>query len=157
LKEFRGRVDEALGGSVLSDAHVENVLRTNTAVAYSQGLEKVATHEMVVDEFPFRENLPITDSRLTPLCEVISRSGLDGTAIYYYADPVWQKFRVPRHWNCRCGTGLLNLEDAAARGVKAAQLWLKTGEPPTHRLFVQHPPVELPKGWTPGGGELGTL
>lgn len=149
--EFKDRVDDALETSTLGPGHTENVLRTNLAVAFNNGLDKMASHPIVAAQFPYVENLPIRDSRLTELCRVISESGIQGTAIYRRDDPVWRHFRTPRHWQDRCGTRLLSIEDAARRGIEEAKIWLETGQPPANPAYVPWPPVSLPSGWVPRG------
>jgi len=97
--------------------------------------------------------MPIRDSRLTDLCAIISTSGLQGTGIYRADDPTWVKFRPPRHFNCRCGTRRLTVAMAAARGIKEAERWLESGQPPLSPEFVTPPNVELPTGWVSAGGD----
>lgn len=136
LAEFKDNLAANVETSALGPAAVENVLRTSTMIAYNAGFE--AVREENDAEFPFVETVPIRDDRLTPLCALIARSGIHGTAIYAANDPVWRRFRNPRHWNCRCGTLALTAEDAAAKGVHEVK-------------YVAWPKVQLPKGWEPGG------
>ena len=96
--------------------------------------------------------MPIRDARLTELCAIVSRSGLQRTGIYRADDPEWRRLRPPRHYNCRCGLVPLSVEDAAARGIREAKRWLADGflaQPPA---WVPHVPVELPPGWAPAAG-----
>lgn len=150
LHQFRERLDDTLAGTLLSPAHVETVYRTNVAVAQAQGLEAVLSHPLVDDEFPYVETVPIDDSRLSELCEAASHGGLDNTGVYRRDDPTWKRYAPPRHFRCRCSAIPLNVEDAAAAGVREAQEWLRTGEPPARPQHVDAsrlPP--LPKGWVP--------
>jgi hypothetical protein len=80
--------------------------------------------------------------------------GLDGTAVYRRDDPVWDLFYPPWGWNCRCVVIPLSVEDAAARGVKEAMEWMRTGRPPVVPQYVNPPPFSIPKGWTPTGRRL---
>lgn len=153
LDEFRDYLEEHVApGTVLSDGWTEGVFRTGVMAAYAAGQDRILDHPVVADAFPYILREPIRDSRLTPLCEVLSYSGLNGTGVYRRDDPVWQRFRPPSHWRCRCGTIPLTVEMAAHRGVKEAQQWLRTGRPPERPAWVAPPPVELPEGWEPGGG-----
>lgn len=148
LRGFAKRVEEAVGaGTFLSEAHLENVFRTNVQTAYSRGLDQVLDHPVVADLFPFEETVPIVDDRLTELCAIVSRSGIQGSGIFLRSDPVWVKFKPPRHWNCRCSRIPLTLEQAAARGLDYARIWLRDGRPPETLAHVSHPPVDLPTGW----------
>lgn len=149
---FKDKVDEALATSTLGPGHMENVFRTAVAQSYADGQDRVHSNPVVAEVFPYVESLPIDDSRITDLCWTIAHSGLDGTGVYRVDDPTWRKFRNPRHWRCRCGRNYLTVEQAARRGVREAMEWHRSGRPPVSPQYVTHPPVELPKGWTPGGG-----
>jgi uncharacterized protein with gpF-like domain len=147
LRDFTATVKEALETSPIGPGQMENVFRTNIAQAYSKGMDHVLDHPIVAEQFPYEETLPIRDSRLTELCAIVSRSGLDGTGIYRRDDPSWVRLKPPRHFQCRCGRRALSVEQAAQRGIKEAQAWLKSGTPPGIPEWVPPPPVELPKGW----------
>ena len=147
FNEFQANVREAFDTSPLGVGTLDNLFRTNLAVAYAAGQEMIADHPLVRDEFPYAETLPIRDSRLTELCDVIARSGIGGSAVFRRDDPVWQKFKPPRHWRCRCGQRFLSVRDAAERGIAEAREYLKTGRWPATLAFVPPPAVELPKGW----------
>jgi len=43
--------------------------------------------------------------------------------------------------NCRCGSIMLTREDAAKKGLREAQEWVRTGTPPPY-TYVEHPPFE---------------
>lgn len=100
LETFVDQVEEAIGTSTLGVGHLENVFRTNVAQSYAAGQEAILDHPMVDDLFPYIATMPIRDSRLTDLCGIISVSGLDGTAVFRRDDPVWEKFKPPRHYQC---------------------------------------------------------
>lgn len=149
LRDFRRRLEADLEeGSLLGPAHVETVFRTNLQTAYSRGLDSILTHPLVQDLFPYEATEPIRDSRLSPLCEVTSRSGIAGSNVFRSDDPVWLEYKPPRHWNCRCARVPLTLEMASRRGVREAQDWLRTGRPPERPAWVQRPSEPLPAGWT---------
>lgn len=120
--EFKDAVDEALGASKLGPGHLENVFRTGTGQAYSDGLERLAAHPLVTNQFPYVQALEIGDARETTLCYEFTRSGIGGTSVFRRDDPVWQKYRPLRHWQCRCGQRLLSVEDAAKLGVHEPQM-----------------------------------
>lgn len=110
-------------------------------------MDAVLSHPLVAPAFPYEATEPIRDARLSELCEVVSRSGIGGSNVFRGDDPVWLEYKPPRHYNCRCGRVPLTLEMAAARGVREAQRWLETGEPPARPAWVRRPAVELPPGW----------
>lgn len=151
LRDFEDAVTDALGTSALGPGRLENVFRTDTARAYSRGLDEVLDHPAVADQFPFEETVPVRDSRLTELCDVASRSGIEGTGIYLRDDPEWRRLRPPRHWQCRCTRVPHTVESAAARGLRYARLWLRLGRQPLPAPHVPRVPVELPPGWHAGG------
>ncbi len=139
---FKRKVDRALGTSTLGVGHMENVFRTNVASAYSRGFDDIADHPVVAELYPFVETMPIRDSRLTDLCRIVAESGIDGTAIYLRSDPVWQRYKSPRHYQDRCGQRLLSVRDAARRGIKYAQEWERTGVEPPNPPYVSQPNLD---------------
>lgn len=141
-RQFTQRVTEALGRSALGPGRLENVFRTNVAAAYTAGMDRIAEHPIVQEQFPYEEVMPVRDSRLTSLCDTISRSGINGTAVYRRDDPVYQKYRSPRHYQDRCGRRLLSVRDAAAKGIKEAEEWLRTDSPPATRAWVPEPHLD---------------
>lgn len=113
-------------GSPLSPAHIENVFRTNTMSAYSRAQYDVATtHPMVMDAFPYVKRSATRDARVRPEHWALESLGLNGTAVYRVDDPVWQKFRAPWHYNCRCRDTYLSVDQAAKAGVEEAQAWIE--------------------------------
>ena len=83
---------------------------------------------------------PIRDSRLTDLCAVVSRSGIQGSNIFRADDPVFTEIGdVPRHWNCRCNVQPLAVAEAGRLGINEAQLWDETGVRPETPAFVEFP------------------
>lgn len=150
LQTFGEKVGEAIGTSALGIGSLENVYRTGMAQAYAAGQEATYNHPGVRDLFPFVETLPIRDSRLTDLCGIISKSGLDGTGVFWSSDPTWLRFAPPRHFQCRCNKRFLTVAQAAAKGVKQAIEWQRTGVAPEPQ-YVPMPDVDLPDGWVSGG------
>ena len=161
LKGFRAVVDEALNHA-LSDSQSEAIYRTYVGRAYSAGQVAVLDDPSVRTSVPYLLYSATHDSRVRP--EHLSMEqyvrgvggpwGLDGTAIYRADDPIWDLFHPPWAWNCRCMVIPLNVANAAERGVREAQEWLRTGRPPAVPQFVQRPPFLPPPGWVPSGRAL---
>jgi len=156
LGAFRDQVEQVLGESMLSAAHVETVYRTNVGAAYTQGLMEVLQHPLVSDEFPYLEYNAVHDSRARPEHRAMETLGIDGTNVYRRDDPSMRKFLPPWDYNCRCAVVPLSIEDAAAKGVAEAREWLQTGVPPARPAWVAPPPFDPPadfagpSGWTEG-------
>lgn len=142
-QQFIAQVESELP-NVLTSARIEQVFRNNVLAAYSDGTEKALTDPGVVTAFPFRAYYAIHDRRARPEHRALERLGLNGTNVYFFDDPVWNLFRPPWDWNCRCGFTPLTIRQAAAKNVAAAIEWLETGRrPPTESLYVP-PPDFLP-------------
>ena len=152
LAGFARRVREILGESTLAPHRIESIYRTSVAQAHAQGLHEVLGVPEVAAGFPYVMSEPIRDSRLSDLCRIVSKSGIQGTNVFRTDDPVWQRYRNPRHPNCRCATIPLSIADAAARGIREAVEWERTGEPPASPAWVPEPKADLPAGWRPGWG-----
>lgn len=118
-------VDE---GGPLSEPHLEQVFRTNTAAALSDGQERALKAPMVADAFPYRAYFATTDTRVRKQHLELERLGLNGTNIYRADDPVWATFRPPWDFNCRCAWSPVTVEQAARRGVTEAKEWLARAE-----------------------------
>lgn len=148
LDGFENRVKEHLGTSPIAPAHLENVYRTNIQGALRDGRETIRQNPIVKTLFPYQEYIPIHDGRTRHHHYELGHLGLNGTGIYRVDDPFWDYFTPPWHYNCRCGTRLLTVDQAAAAGVHEAMKWMRTGfEPiiPEHRL--QHIPFPPNPGW----------
>lgn len=144
LREFRVRVEDEMGtGTFLDPAHAETTFRDAVQAGYSAGMDSLLSQPIVGDLFPWEENLPIRDSRLSDLCAVVSRSGIQGTGIYRRDDPTWQRLKPPRHPRCRCGRNPLTVAMAARAGIREAEKWLETGKPPLVPAWVPMPEVAL--------------
>lgn len=147
LSEFSNRLAGRFeGGLPISPAHLENVFRSNTMQAYSQGHDHILGHELVKDAFPFRLYTALHDARTRKNHRALETMGLDGTAVYWADDPVWQRFRPPWDFQCRCGWIALSIEGAAEQGVKAAIEWMRTGIEPA-REFVPMPDFAPSASW----------
>lgn len=148
LAEFRTAVHEAVQTSALADAHLETVWRTNLAAAETSGLMRVLSDPMVADEFPYLEYHAVHDARVRPEHLAMETLGIQGTNIYRRDDPIWELFLPPWDYNCRCAIVPLSLEDAAAKGIREAQEWLRAGIPPARPAWVKQPDFAPPAGWT---------
>lgn len=142
LEEFK---QAASPGNFLGENHAETVFRTNLHESYSDGKLALIEHPLVADAFPYGSLDPIVDDRTRPWHLLFQTAGLDGTNIYRIDDPVFQTFRGPWEWSCRCGWGPVTVRQAARRGVKEAQRWLEEGPPktPEHVAWPMYRGVRL--------------
>ena len=130
LRGFRRRLREEIDTSEIGPAHLETIYRTNVQTAFSAGRDELTSNPIVSEVFPYREFIPIHDGRVGDADLALGSLGLNGTGIYRADDPFWDSWTPPIHYNCRCGTNEHTIESAARHGVKEAQRWLRTGEPP---------------------------
>lgn len=114
---FRERLRDAMPEGVFPRADLETAFRDAVNTAYHGGMERLLGTPGVGDHFPFMERVPIRDSRLSDVCALASRSGINGTGVYRRDDPAWGRVRPPSHHNCRCGVNPLTAREAARRGV----------------------------------------
>lgn len=126
LQSFRKELEERLEGSRLGPAHLENVYRTNIQRAFHDGRDVLAADPTVQEVFPYREYIPIRDSRTRPDHLALETLGLSDTGVYRAEDPFWEIFRPPWDYQCRCSDNLLTIEAAARKGVIEAQVWERT-------------------------------
>ncbi len=129
-KGFEKAVTEALDGSPIGRAHLENVYRTNLQAAFRDGRETLASNPIVAAAFPYQAYDAIRDTRVRHDHLEMESLGLDGTNVYRRDDPVWDYFTPPWDYNCRCGVNPMTVEAAARAGVREAKVWLRTGKPP---------------------------
>ena len=123
-KQFVRQVNELLdGGAGLSEAHVHQVFRNNTNAGMSNGQDRALRNPLVNDAFPYRAYHATTDARVRPDHILMERSGLNGTNVYRADDPVFNEFRPPWSWNCRCSWTPLSVRQAARKGVTEAIEW----------------------------------
>lgn len=130
LRGFQEKFGEIVNASSLGPAHLETVYRTNVQSSFRDGRETLVSSPIVNEVFPYQEVLAIHDARARPEHLALETMGLSGTGIYRRADPFWDYFTGPWDYNCRCGSSLLTVADAAAKGVVEARIWMKTGEKP---------------------------
>ncbi|MDX1964129.1 MAG: phage minor head protein [Pirellulales bacterium] len=148
LADFRRAMAGELEEATLGPAHLETVFRTNVQTAYSDGQEVLASNPVVAAVFPYQEYYATHDARTRPEHIALETLGLDGTGIYRRDDPLWDMFTPPWGFNCRCTVNLLTIRQAADRGVKEAQLWLRTGREPINPEWrIAAIPFRPPVGW----------
>lgn len=140
--------------SFLGPAHMETVYRTNVQSAFRDGRETMLANPIVDELFPYQEYVPIGDDRVREEHEALGSLGLDGTGVYRRDDPFWDHFTPPWGYNCRCGINPLTKEAAARKGVKEAQRWVETGEPPSQPEYRYR---EIPFDPNPGWGTRGNV
>lgn len=145
LKAFRDRMQSAIETSGLARHHVENIYRTNVGKAYEDGKKDLV--EATGDAFPFVLDHQVLDSRISDLCKTMHGRGIQGTDIFLRDDPEWQRLRPTRHWNCRCAAAYLSVREAARKGIRYAQDWLRRGQRPPNPPYVRRIPAQLPEGW----------
>lgn len=134
-------------GTFLSEAHQENVFRTNIQTAFSDGQQAVLNHPLVRNGFPYSAYDAIHDDRVREDHLALEKHGIQGTNIYRNDDPVFQLFRPPWDYNDRCGSTPLTVRQAAEKGIEEAKEWLRTGVEPTEKAFVKMPPFQPPEGF----------
>ncbi len=154
LRGYRERVVDMLGASPIAPGHLENVYRTNLQAAYRDGRETLRSNPIVAATFPYQAYIAVHDRRTRDDHAALEHLGLNGTNIYRADDPFWDYFTPPWDYNCRCGVELLTVEQAAARGVKEAQEWLRTGRPPVNPEYRYS---QIPIEPNPGFGHRGNV
>ncbi len=147
-KKFKEEVEAQLGeGTFLSPAHMETVFRGAVSSGYSNGQDRLLSDPRIGDGFPYVARYAIHDQRVRPEHLAMERLGIGGTNVYRRDDPVYQKFRAPFSWNCRCNDTPLTVKQAAAKGVQEAIDWLASGQPPAQPAWVDPPPFDPPPNW----------
>lgn len=139
LEAFRVALRSLPGAPALSDARVETLFRTAVMASVSDGQAHVLSHPLVRPGFPYAAYDPIDDDRVRHHHLELGRLGIDGTNVYRIDDPVFQLFRPPWAWNCRCNWRPMTLRQAAEAGVAEAREWLSTGVEPSPPAFVLMP------------------
>lgn len=154
LKGFENRIIEMLDTSPIGAGHLENVYRTNLQAAFRDGRETLRSNPVVSATFPYQAYIATHDARTRHEHRKLETLGLNGTNIYRSDDPFWDYFTPPWDYNCRCGVQLLTLEQAAARGVKEAQEWLRTGRAPVNPEYRY---AQIPFNHNQGFGHRGNV
>jgi DNA-directed RNA polymerase subunit RPC12/RpoP len=123
----------------LSDNDLEKVYRGTVNRALISGMLKTLEHPIITGGFPYLSFNPIHDDRTPETHLALEHFGLNGTNIFRRDDPFWRKFMPPLTDLCRCSVIALTIRSAAEKGVKEAQDWLKTGQPPKRPEWVKSP------------------
>jgi hypothetical protein len=134
-------------GTFMSDGHLENVFRTNVQTAFSDGQMNVLSMPFVKSGFPYVAYEAIHDDRVEADHLAMESHGIAGTNIFRIDDPVFQLFRPPWRWMCRCSYIPYTVQMAARAGIEEAKTWLETGIEPTPPAYVQMPPFQPPPGF----------
>lgn len=136
--DFQKLVDES--GIELSEAHLDNVFRTNIQNAYARG--KWSHQQQNKDKRPYLEYMAINDSRVRP-----SHLALDGV-IRHIDDPFWQKYYVPNGFRCFLpGTQIQgNLQGAIVRTYQGIAVELTTNSNRRLSITGNHP-ILTERGW----------
>lgn len=130
LNTFRAKLAESIGVGKLGDAHLENVFRTNVQRSFNEGQETIMQQPEMHAVFPYARIVPIHDGRVRDSHLALETLGLNGTAVYRSDDPFWRWGTPPISYQCRCSKVLMTIRQASQWGVREAQRWLETGEPP---------------------------
>lgn len=131
----------------LSEGHQETVFRTAVQTQFSDGQQTILNHPFVRSGFPYSTIDPIDDDRVEDTHLAMRTNGIGGTNVYRIDDPVFQLFRPPWRWSCRCGWTPLTVRQAAEAGIAEAQTWLETGVEPSPPAFVKMPDFQPPPGF----------
>ena len=134
-------------GTFLGAPHMETVFRTNVQSSFSDGQMSVLQNPLVRSGFPYAEISAIHDDRVRDNHLEVEKIGINGGPIFRIDDPVFQTFRPPWDYNCRCGFTPMTVRQASEAGVSEAQEWLRTGVEPSVRAFVPMPPFSPPEGF----------
>jgi SPP1 gp7 family putative phage head morphogenesis protein len=127
LEDFKREVGDKLAAEwgKPDSARLEVIFRNNLQTAYSAGRYRLETAPAVRKRRPYREFVPLLDSRTTVVCR-----NLKGV-IRRTDDPWWLSHYPPLHHQCRSITRLLREEQLEGRGGVTEEL----------------PRVEVPEGW----------
>jgi hypothetical protein len=140
FETFKKRVlQDVSEGTFLSDLHFETVFRTNIQTAFSDGQMSVLNTPFVRSGFPYAAVHVIHDDRVREQHEEIEHIGIQSTNIFRVDDPVFQTFRGPWDYMCRCGWTPMTIKQAADAGIEEARAWMQTGVEPSPPAFVQMP------------------
>lgn len=126
LVKFKKEVRQLFtsGKGSLSDSHIELVFRANVFSYMSNAAHAALQDQRSSDLFPYRLYQYTDDDRVRESHKLLGTSGLSGTAVYRADDPIWQEFRPPWDYNCRCNWAPMTVKQAARAGVEEAKAWL---------------------------------
>lgn len=135
-QEVMAAVDQ---GTFMSDNHLETIFRTNVQSAFSDGQMTVLQHPLVRSGFPYAAYYSIHNDRVRKEHKHLDTLGIGGTNVYRVDDPVFQTFRPPWSYQCRCSWAPLTIRHASELGIKEAAQWLDTGVEPSPPAYVPMP------------------
>lgn len=121
----------------------ENLHRTLTHQAYHRGIEEVASHPAITDEFPYRLYAATNDARTRK-----SHAAMDGKVAHRGSPLAKEMQRLADEYNCRCTIILLSREDAVTRGIDDNTGWVEP-EKQKQKPKAEKPPVSTPKPIAP--------
>lgn len=129
-RAFAEDAADIVNASPIGPSRLETIFRTNVQAAFHSGYDDLASHPIVSRLFPYQEYLAIHDGRVDPQHLALETYGIDGTNIYRADDPFWEVFTPPWRYNCRCGINRISIRQAAQKGLREAEEWLRTGVAP---------------------------
>lgn len=147
LKSFRDSLEPDLQASFIGPAHQETVYRTNVQTAFREGQDRMASHPIVAEIFPYRTWDAVHDARTRKTHLALEKLGLSGTNVYRADDPFWKVWKQPAGYNCRCGSRYITIENAARLGVDEAKEWLRTSRRPNLESRLPMIPFEPESGF----------
>lgn len=101
---FVDNIEAAFNEGVgLSKSRWRMIFRNNVGQAVSNSQDAALEAPAVEDAFPYRRYFATDDIRVRPEHLALEKLGLNGTAIYWKNDPVWEEFRPIWEWNCFLG------------------------------------------------------
>lgn len=125
----------------------ENLHRTLTHQAYHRGIEEVASHPAITDEFPYRLYAATNDARTRK-----AHAAMDGKVAHRGSPLAKEMQRLADEYNCRCTIILLSREDAVTRGIDDNAGWVepekekpKAKPAPKPKATPQPKPIDPPK------------
>jgi hypothetical protein len=143
LGAFERKLRREFGRSLALSSHcIEKVFRGYVNRALTDGLIETVEHPLITSGFPYLSFDAIRDNRTPATHLALEHFGINGTNVYRRDDPFWRRFLPPLTDLCRCSVVVTSIDQAAERGVKEAQEWLRTGEPPARPEWVKSPHVD---------------
>lgn len=151
-RDFKARMEDAIGTSPIGPSHLDTVFRTGTSRLFAEGQESLASHPIMQEVFPYAAYSAIDDGRVRDDHIALETLGLNGTNIYRVDDPMWNWFTPPWSWNCLLPGTLVDATISAGQRVEydggACEVVTESG----NRLSVTiNHPVLTDEGWVPAG------
>lgn len=115
---------------LLDEMGAARVFQETMEKTYVSSKRQMESDPVVKESFPYKLYVATHDNRVRHTHHALEKLGISGTAVYRTDDPFWLYFEPPWDFNCRCGSVLLTLEEAAGLGAAEAKKWLASGTPP---------------------------